>query len=112
MNITKYLDEVETFELEWNGEKVTFDAKKANLTPSFLANIGEVVSYPKALAGTLTDWDVTKDDADNKWPITEEGLSQLPVDFLSAVLGKIAESWGADKKKQKASASGSAAADK
>jgi hypothetical protein len=108
MNITKVakLEETESFELEWQGEKVRFDAKKASLTPAFLKDVEVVIGYPKAVADTLTNWDVTIDDDGTKYPLTESELAKLPVDFLTAVLNKISDSWAGDKKKQKASASG------
>lgn len=108
MNITKVekLDATESFTLEWKGEKVNFEAKSVTLTPQVLQDVGEFISYPKAVASIVTEWDVTADDAGNKWPLTEEGLAKLPVPFLTAVLNKIAESWSGDEKKQTASASG------
>ncbi len=104
MNITKTagLDKTETFEMEWQGETVTFDAKKASLTPAFLESIETTIGYPKAVADTLTTWDVTSDDEGTIWPLTKEALGKLPVDFLVAVLNKISESWAGDKKKPKA----------
>jgi len=112
MNITKAakLNETESFELEYNGEKVKFEAKAASLTPRLLSQTSAISGYAKAVAEVVTDWDVTSDDNGTKWPLTEADLEMLPVNFLDAVLGKVAESWGGDKKKPQASASGSAAA--
>lgn len=93
--------------MEYEGEKVTFTAKKASLTPQFLKDAGDLISYPKAVSEVVTDWDVTSDDAGNKYPIDEENLARLPVPFLTAILNKISESWAGDKKKQQASATGS-----
>jgi hypothetical protein len=107
MNISKKLAQTEQFELEYEGEKVAFEAKSYTLTPQFLKDAGDLISYPKAVAEVVTDWDVTTDDAGNKYPIDEENLARLPVPFLTAILNKVAESWSGDKKKQQASAIGS-----
>lgn len=108
MNITKVgkLDQTENFEMEWEGHKVSFSAKAASLTPQFLKDAGDLISYPKAIAEVLTDWDVTSDDEGTKWPISEDALAKLPIPFLTAILNTVAESWGGDKKKQSKSASG------
>ena len=107
MNISKKLAQTEQFEMEYEGEKVSFTAKSVSLTPQFLKDAGDLISYPKAVAEFVTDWDVTTDDAGNKYPIDEENLARLPVPFLTAVLNKISESWAGDKKKASASATGS-----
>jgi hypothetical protein len=114
MNITKVakLDETESFEMEWEGHAVKFDAKTVTLTPQFLKDAGDMIAYPKAVAEVVSDWDVTSDDEGTKWPLTELELAKLPVPFLTAILNKISESWAGDKKKQKDSANGSAAAAK
>ena len=114
MNITKVakLDETEEFQMEWSGEPVWFKARKSNLTPGFLRQVGSVFTYPEAIASVLTDWDIYSDDEGTKWPLTVAELEKLPVEFLDAILNKISESWTGDKKKQEASQSGSAAAAK
>lgn len=108
MNITEVeeLEITETFEMDWKGHKVTFEAFRHTLNPQFLKDAGDMISYPKAVASTLKSWDVTKDAEGTPWPLTEPELSRLPVPFLTAILNKISESWAGDKKKQKASASG------
>ena len=108
MNITKVanLDRTEEFSVEWNGETVNFTARTASLTPGFVKQIGSVVSFPQAIASTVTDWDVTW-DGEKKVALTEDDLEKLPVNFLDAVLGKVMESWTGDKKKPKSSDNGS-----
>lgn len=109
MNIAKLLDETAAFEVEFNGHTVHFDAVKSSLTPHFLQNLSNAKDYPKVLSMVLKDWDVTSDDKGTKWPMDEESLSLLPVDFLIAIIDRISESWGGEKKSEKNSANGSAA---
>jgi hypothetical protein len=110
MNITKILDETVPMEVEWNGEKIAFDVRKANLTPNMLRSVNSVADYSKAVAESVTKWDVTTDDEGTMWPLTDSELSRLPVPFLSAILDKISETWAGDKKKPEASANTSVAA--
>jgi hypothetical protein len=112
MNIAKELEATQQFEAEYNGHKITFDAATASLTPAFIMNIGEVTDYPKAVAAVVKDWDVTKDDEGNKWPLDEESLGKLPVKFLSTIIDRIGESWAGEKKSGSPSVSGSAQAAK
>lgn len=106
MNISKVLEETESFEFDFNGQKVKFDAVKASLTPELIRNTSAAIDYPKALVSVVKAWDLTVDDEGTKYPISEESLSKLPVNFLSSVLDKIGESWSGDKKKSATSQSG------
>lgn len=112
MNITEVeqLEATETFTLDWKGQKVTFDVLTSSLTPDFLQNTKSSREFPIAIATYVTDWDVTKDNEGNKWPLTERELARLPVPFLGAVIGKIVESWAGDTKKPQTSPNTSAAA--
>lgn len=98
MNIAKVLEETASFETEYNGHKISFEAAKASLTPLFMQNITQITDYPKAVASVVRDWDVTSDDEGTKWPLDEESLGKLPVPFLSAIIDRIGESWSGEKK--------------
>lgn len=110
MNITEVeeLEKTETFECEWKGHKVTFDALVASLTPKFLMDTRDQALYAKAVAEHVTKWDVTKDKAGTPWPLVEDELARLPTKFLDTVLMTIVESWTGDKKKPQPSQNGSA----
>lgn len=101
MNITKTLklDETETFEMDYEGHQITFEAKRASLTPRFIEKLQEAKDVPQALADVLTSWDITSDDEGTQWPLDAASLSRLPVSFLYGVANRIAESWAVDRKK-------------
>lgn len=115
MDVSELIGETTDFEVEWNGKKVAFTARKASLTPHLLNNIQSAGGYAKALAGVLTDWDLADKQAKwwggepKKWPIDEDHIAQLPIEFLSAILDKIGESWSGEKKSVTPSPNGSAA---
>lgn len=98
MDISEILGKTVDFEVEWRGHKVKFSAREDSLTPHLLSNIKAAEDYPKAIALVVTDWDVTGKDPNEKWPLTEDALSRLPIAFLSAMLDKIGESWSGEKK--------------
>jgi hypothetical protein len=112
MNITKVaeLEKTESFECEWKGHKIRFEALATSLTPNFLKDTRDQALYARAVAENVRSWDVTKDDEGTPWPLTEPELARLPTAFLDTVLAAIAESWTGDKKKPEASQNGSAAA--
>lgn len=108
MNITEVeqLDKTESFEMEWKGHIVKFEALANVLTPKFLQDTRDGAQFARAVADTVKKWDVTKDKKGTPWPLIEPELARLPVPFLDALLAKVAESWTGDEKKQKASANG------
>jgi hypothetical protein len=112
MNIKPLLEETEDFKGKFNGQEYSFTARTASLTPRFIEALHDRRELPGALSNALTDWDITDGDDGPKIPITRESLRDIPVPFLEAVALTITESWSGDKKKQKASASGSAQAAK
>lgn len=114
MNITEVeeLDEMVPMSMDWKGHTVNFKARKSTMTPQFLKDAGDIMSYPKAVAEAVGEWDVTMDEKGTIWPLTEPELSRLPVPFLTAMLNKVSEPWAGDKKKPQDSASGLAASAK
>lgn len=110
MNITKILEKTESFEIEYNGEKVKFDAKTAGWTPKLLKNYETAEDLPKTVMEVVSNWDVTADNKGTKWPLTEDKLAELPIPFLDAILTKVSESWAGDKKKPQNAQNGSAVA--
>jgi hypothetical protein len=107
MNISKKLAQTEQFEIEYESEKVSVYRKVCEPYASVPKGRGRSYLVSESCSEVVTDWDVTTDDAGNKYPIDEENLARLPVPFLTAILNKVAESWSGDKKKQQASATGS-----
>lgn len=114
MNITEVeeLEKTEPMSMDWKGHTVNFEAKTASLTPQFLKDAGDLISYPRAIVTVVDKWDVTKDAKGTPWPLEEDELAKLPVPFLTAMLNKVAESWSGDQKKVEGSPNGSAAAAK
>ena len=107
MNITKVeqLNETIPLSFEWKGETVNMDVYRNTMTPGFMKNVASIIGYPKVIAEAVKKWDVTTDDV-AMYPLTEEELEKLPVDFLVKALNTISETWTGDEKKQSASASG------
>lgn len=110
MDITEELEEAVDLSTEYNNKTVNFTVAKANLTPAFIQNIGNIADYPTALSGCLRKWDVTAHG--EPWPLDAENLSRLPSTFLAKIIDRIGETWGGEEAKKKPSASGSVAAAK
>lgn len=108
MNIEKQIEETEKFECEYNGQIVHFTARKAAITPRFVKNIDTVTNFPRAIISIVTDWDVFWDAAETqKVELVEDQLERIPRDFFDAIIDTVCAAWNGDKKKSKASSSGS-----
>ena len=103
-----YAADSASFEVEWNGEKIGFSAKRNVLSPKLMKRFTDIEKDPMqmayALATIITQWDIEDVDCTDA-----DALGDLPVEFLTKIVERLGEVWSGDSKKQQALASGSAA---
>ena len=100
---------IATLDIEWEGDRVEFSAKRHSMTPDLAERLQGVDKSPRqmafVLADILTEWSYTDVDPTNP----EELAKYAPVELLGKIVERVSQTWGGDQKKLEASASGSAA---
>jgi hypothetical protein len=94
MNVGKIKHRTRTVEVEWDGETASLEINRGAFTFPLMQDLSRAGEDPSVaarfIATVVSEWDLTENK--KPYPLTEEKILELPVDFLMAVVQTLSES--------------------